>query len=249
PVDYSLFVRENIQEMKLTLFLGVALTALVCFLFLGSMGTTINICLSIPVSLIGTFFAVNYGMKLVGLPPFTINLMTVLALSLSVGIVVDDAILVLENIYRHREMGKGRIKAELEGAKEISFAAIAATLSIMAIFLPVAFMSGTIGRFFFQFGVTEGVAVFLSLLCALTLTPMLCGFFLNVRSATQRWPRPRRWELGIVVGVLLALFMSGLRGIGHFAPAVANYGWPVRGFHAPLTAVGTWWAIEVFAEV
>src|SRR5262249_36745979 len=120
---------------------------------------------------------------------------------------------------------------------------------IMAIFLPVAFMSGTIGRFFFQFGVTVGVAVFLSLLCALTLTPMLCGFFLNVRSATQRWPRPRRWELGIVVGVLLALFMSGLRGFGHFAPAVANYGWPVRGFHAPLTAVGTWWAIEVFAEV
>jgi multidrug efflux pump subunit AcrB len=249
PVDYSLFVRENIEEMKLTLFLGVALTALVCFLFLGSLGTTLNICLSIPTSLIGTFFVINYGMKLFGLPPFTINLMTLLALSLSVGIVVDDAILVLENIYRHREMGKGRIKAALEGAKEISFAAIAATLSIMAIFLPVAFMSGTIGRFFFQFGVTVGVAVFLSLLCALTLTPMLCGFFLNVRHVAQRWPRPRRWELGLVVGVLLALFMSGLRGIGHFAPGVADYGWPVRGFQAPHTAVGTWWAIEVFAEV
>src|SRR5947208_5652590 len=116
--------------------------------------------------------------------------MTLLGLSLSVGVVVDDAILVLENIYRHREEGKGRIDAALLGSREISFAAIAATLSIMAIFLPVAFMSGTIGRFFFQFGVTVGVAVFLSLISALTLTPMLCAFFLNVHQRTPRRPLP-----------------------------------------------------------
>src|SRR3989440_6876040 len=154
------------RELKLTLFLGIALTAVVCFLFLGSLGTTVNICLSIPTSLIGTFFVINYGVKLFGLPPFTINLMTLLGLSLSVGVVVDDAILVLENIYRHREKGTEKKQAALLGAREISFAAIAATLSIMAIFLPVAFMTGTIGKFFFQFGVTVGGAGVLSLVCA-----------------------------------------------------------------------------------
>src|SRR5205085_8339971 len=151
PVDYSLFVRENVKELQLTLFLGILLTAIVCFLFLGSIGTTINICLSIPTSLVGTFFVLNYGMKPLGVEPFTINLMTLLGLSLSVGVVVDDAILVLENIYRHREHGESRRAAAVKGAKEISFAAIAATLSIMAIFLPVVFISWTIGTFFFQF--------------------------------------------------------------------------------------------------
>src|SRR5262249_42110764 len=179
PVDYSLFVRENVEELKLTLFLGIALTAAVCFLFLGSLGTTVNICLSIPTSLVGTFFVINYGVKLFGMAPFTINLMTLLGLSLSVGVGVDDAILVLENIYRHREHADARRTAALRGAKEITFAATAATFSIMAIFLPVAFMTGTIGKFFFQFGVTVGVAVFLSLIASLTLTPMLCASFLN----------------------------------------------------------------------
>jgi multidrug efflux pump len=251
PVDYSLFVRENIQEMRLTLLLGVALTALVCFLFLGSLGTTLNICLSIPTSLIGTFFAINYGMQLFGLPPFTINLMTLLALSLSVGVVVDDAILVLENIYRHREMGKSRVQAALDGAKEISFAAIAATLSIMAIFLPVAFMSGTIGRFFFQFGVTVGVAVFLSLICALTLTPMLCATFLNVKARHPARVRPHSFQLGIVAGLLVALAMTALRLIGAIVPEIAGTGWPVRGFAAPAKNGGlaTAWLIEVGCEI
>src|SRR5437016_9065220 len=107
-VDYSIFVLENVDELRLTLFLGIVLTAVVCFLFLGSVGTTLNICLSIPTSLVGTFFVLNYVMKLYGLAPFTINLMTLLGLSLSVGVVVDDAILVLENIYRHREQGAER---------------------------------------------------------------------------------------------------------------------------------------------
>src|SRR5439155_629299 len=114
PVDYSLFVRENVDELQLTLVLGILLTAGVCFLFLGSIGTTINICLSIPTSLVGTFFVIHYGVRLFGLEPFTINLMTLLGLSLSVGVVVDDAILVLENIYRHREHGESRRDAALK---------------------------------------------------------------------------------------------------------------------------------------
>src|SRR5262249_55156549 len=146
----------------------------------------------------------NYGMKLIGMQPFTINLMTLLGLSLSVGVVVDDAILVLENIYRHREQGQPRKQAAILGAREISFAAIAATFSIMAIFLPVAFMTGTIGRFFFQFGVTVGVAVFLSLISALTLTPMLCASFLNLHERIPHRPVPFRVPLALFVGVLLA---------------------------------------------
>ncbi len=214
PIDYSLFVRENVNEMKFTLFLGIALTAVVCFVFLGSIGTTINVCLSIPTSLAGTFFFVNYGMKLFGHPPFTINLMTLLALSLSVGVVVDDAILVLENIYRRREEGLSRLRAALLGAREIQFAAVAATLSIVAIFLPVAFLSGTVGRFFFQFGVTVGVAVLLSLVSALTLTPMLCSLFLDARHGHRvTIPRRRKWSLGIIGGIVLTLLLFGLRGL------------------------------------
>src|SRR5207237_1526401 len=140
----SMFIKEDIAEVNNALFYGIILTALVTFLFLGSIGTTFNVCISIPTSLIGTFMA----MKLCG---FTINFMTLLALSLSVGVVVDDAILVIENIYRRMELGEPRRAAALAGAREISFAAAAATFSIVAIFLPVAFMQGAIGRFFFQF--------------------------------------------------------------------------------------------------
>src|SRR5262245_8695124 len=225
PVDYSLFVRENVDELRLTLFLGIVLTAIVCFLFLGSIGTTLNICLSIPTSLIGTFFVINYGVKMIGLPPFTINLMTLLGLSLSVGVVVDDAILVLENIYRHREQGKPRREAALLGAREISFAAVAATFSIMAIFLPVAFMKGTIGKFFFQFGVTVSVAVLLSLISALTLTPMLCAFFLNLHERVPRRPVPFGLPLAVVFGIATALVGTTLRLVGLGVPQLAPWGW------------------------
>lgn len=168
PIDYSVFVRESLDEMKMTLILGIILTALVTYFFLGSLYTTTNICLSIPISLMGTFLA----LALLG---FTFNLMTLLALSLSVGVVVDDAILVLENIHRHRETGMAPLQAALTGAREITFAAIAATISIVAIFLPVAFLEGPVGQFFYQFGVTVSVAVLLSLVVALSLTPMLCS--------------------------------------------------------------------------
>ncbi|HVJ79460.1 MAG TPA: efflux RND transporter permease subunit, partial [Planctomycetia bacterium] len=171
PVDYSEFVRRDVGEVKLTLVLGIVLTAAVCFLFLGSIGSTVNICLAIPTSLVGTFFAMHF----LG---FTLNLMTLLALSLSVGVVVDDAILVLENVVRHRDSGLSRRAAALKGATEISFAAVAATISIVAIFLPMAFMTGPVGRFFYQFGVTVSLAVLISLVAALTLTPAFCAYFL-----------------------------------------------------------------------
>ncbi len=225
PVDSSVYVRENIEELKLTLFLGIIFTAVVCFLFLGSVGTTINICLSIPTSLVGTFFVLKYGVELFGVEPFTINLMTLLGLSLSVGVVVDDAILVLENIYRHREGGKPRRQAALLGAREIAFAAIAATFSIMAIFLPVAFMKGTIGKFFFQFGVTVGVAVFLSLICALTLTPMLCAFFLNLHQRLPKRPALFGWPLSLLVGLLFAMIGSCVRVVALWVPDLAPWGW------------------------
>lgn len=179
--DFSLFIKDDIEEVKEALVLGVVLTAVVTFIFLGSLGTTMNVCVAIPTSLIGTFIAI----KVMG---FTVNFMTLLALSLSVGVVVDDAILVLENIYRRMELGEPRRAAAINGAREISFAAIAATFSIVAIFLPVAFMQGSIGAFFYQFGITVTVSVLLSLVIALTVTPMLCSLFLTVKHPGG--PRP-----------------------------------------------------------
>ncbi|MCS7047433.1 MAG: efflux RND transporter permease subunit, partial [Gemmataceae bacterium] len=258
PVDYSIFVKENVAELKLTLFLGIVFTAVVCFLFLGSLGTTINICLSIPTSLIGTFFVLKYGVALFGLEPFTINLMTLLGLSLSVGVVVDDAILVLENIYRHREMGQSKREAALLGAREITFAALAATFSIMAIFLPVAFMKGTIGKFFFQFGVTVSVAVFLSLLCALTLTPMLCAYFLNLHQRIPKRPPTFGLPLSMLVGTAAAVAGSVIRLLGIVVPEAAPYGWwpaSLAGLWltvpdpSQLVAAPWWWAGTCLGEL
>jgi len=230
PVDSSVFVRENIDELKLTLMLGVLFTGVVCYLFLGSIGSTVNICLSIPTSLIGTFFFINYGVKFFGWPPFTINLMTLLGLSLSVGVVVDDAILVLENIYRLRGKGLSMIDAALQGAGEISFAAMASTFSIAAIFLPVAFMSGTIGRFFFQFGVTVSVAVILSLVCALTLTPMLSAFFLKLSHEEEKAPRTIHIILVLLICLLIEIPLSILKLFTTSGSLLEYYFWPAKFF-------------------
>ena len=220
PVDSSRFVRENIDELKLTLILGVVLTAIVCYLFLGSLETTVNICLSIPTSLLGTFFFLNYGARWIGMEPFTLNLMTLLGLSLSVGVVVDDAILVLENIHRHREMGKDAKKSARDGSREIGFAALAATLSILAIFMPVAFLSGTIGRFFFQFGVTVGVAVMLSLVSALTITPMLC-------SLARAPGHAKGWRVPCAMALFLASVLLAARFIFASIDWLTPWLWPL----------------------
>jgi multidrug efflux pump len=171
--DSTVFVEEAVNEILFTLFMACLLTGFVCWLFLGSWTSTVNVLLAIPTSILGTFIVMYFF-------DFTLNTFTVLGLSLTVGIIVDDAIMVLENIYRHREEGQGKVKAASLGAREITFAALAATAAIVAIFLPVAFMKGIIGKYFFQFGVTISVAVLLSLLEALTLTPMRCSQFLEV---------------------------------------------------------------------
>jgi hydrophobe/amphiphile efflux-1 (HAE1) family protein len=176
--DSTRFIKESIEELEFTLILSALLTSLVTWFFLGSLSSTINILLAIPTSIMGSFIILNaFG--------FTLNTFTLLGLSLAIGIVVDDAIMVLENIVRHREMGKSLLTAAIDGAREITFAAIAATLAIVAIFLPVAFMSGIIGKYFYQFAITITAAVLLSLLEALTLTPMRCSQFLQTRSENR----------------------------------------------------------------
>ncbi len=183
--DTTTFIEESVHEIELELGLALVLTALVCWLFLGSLSSTLNVVLAIPMSLLGTV-AVIYFLG------FTLNTFTLLGLSLAVGLVVDDAVMVMENIYRHAEMGKSRTAAAADGTKEITFAALAATIAVVAIFLPVIFMEGVIGRFFFQFGVTLSVAVMLSYFEAITLAPARCAQILS----TSREGRSR---LGLAV--------------------------------------------------
>lgn len=170
--DSTTFIEESVHELTFTLLLSALLTAVVCWAFLGSWSATFNVILAIPTSILGAFVALHA----LG---FTLNYFTLLGLSLAIGIVVDDAIMVLENIFRHFEMGKNKRSASLDGAKEITFAALAATIAIVAIFFPIAYMKGIIGKYFYQFAVTISVAVLLSLVEALTLTPMRCAQFMS----------------------------------------------------------------------
>jgi len=181
-MDATKFIQDSVNDLLLTLVLATLLTGLVCWLFLGSWSSTINVFLAIPTSVMGTFIILYFS-------GFTLNTFTLLGLSLSIGIVVDDAIMVLENIVRYQEHGEARVPAAIRGAKQITFAAMATSVSIVAIFLPVAFMKGVIGKFFFQFGVTISAAVLLSLLEALTLTPMRCSQFVDIGKKRGRLGR------------------------------------------------------------
>ncbi|MBI5202873.1 MAG: efflux RND transporter permease subunit [Elusimicrobia bacterium] len=188
--DTTKFIEDNIHELLLTLVLAVILTALVCWLFLGSWSSTLNVILAIPTALGGTLVVMHvFG--------FTLNTITMMAISLVIGIVVDDAIVVLENIARHREEGAGLIEAAVHGSREILFSVIVISSAVAAIFLPVAFMKGVIGKFFFQFGVTISVAVGFSLLEAVTLAPMRCSQFLQVGHTTRlgKWVDRRMEDL------------------------------------------------------
>lgn len=170
--DSTKFIEDSVKEIQFELILSVLLTALVCWMFLGSLSSTLNVILAIPMSLMGTV-AIIYFLG------FTFNTFTLLGLALAVGIVVDDAIMVMENIFRHREGGKSLVPAALEGTQEIAFAALAATLAVVAIFIPVVFVKGIIGRFFLQFGITLCLAVLLSYVEAVTLAPARCSQFLK----------------------------------------------------------------------
>ncbi len=165
-------------------------TILVCLLFLGSWQAALNILFSIPTSIVGTFLIIYFS-------GFTLNLFTLLALTLAVSIVVDDAIMLLENIVRHFRMGKSPTQAAYEGAMEILPAATAASFAVVAVFLPVVFMDGIIGKFFYQFGVTMSAAVLLSLLEAVTITPMRAAALLGISPKTSR---VEHWLEGIFQG-------------------------------------------------
>jgi Cation/multidrug efflux pump len=171
-VDYTRATEATVDLTLEKLWVAALITILVCFIFLGSIPAAINILFSIPTSIVGTFIILYFS-------GFTMNLFTLLALTLSISIVVDDAIMLLENIIRHYRMGKSSARAASDGAKEVLPAASAATMAVIAVFLPVVFMDGVIGKFFFQFGITMSAAVLLSLLEAVTITPMRAAAFLS----------------------------------------------------------------------
>jgi HAE1 family hydrophobic/amphiphilic exporter-1 len=170
--DASKSIQESVQDVKFTLLLTLGLVVLVIFLFLRRLSYTLIPSLAMPMSLIGTFMV----MYLLG---FNLDNLSLMALILAVGFVVDDAIVMLENIVRHLEMGEGSIKAALTGSKEIGFTIVSMTLSLVAVFLPVLFMGGILGRLFNEFAVTIGAAILISGAVSLTLTPMLCSRFLR----------------------------------------------------------------------
>ena len=172
--DQSRFIRRSIEDVEVSLWLGAGLAVLIIFVFLRSVRSTLISAVALPTSVIATFaFIQAFG--------FTLNNMTMLGLSLSIGILIDDSIVVLENIYRRMEEGEEPMKAALEGSSEIGLAVMATTFSIVAVFVPVAFMKGIVGKFFFEFGITVTVAVLISLFVSLTLTPMMTSRFLSYR--------------------------------------------------------------------
>ena len=170
--DRSQSIRASVDDVKFTLLLSICLVVLVIFLFLRDFAATLIPSLALPVAIIGTF-AVMY---LLG---YSLNNLSLMALTLSVGFVVDDAIVVLENIVRHREMGEPPIEAALKGSQEVGFTILSMTLSLVAVFIPIMFMSGLIGRLFHEFAVTISVAILVSGFVSLSLTPMLCSRFLH----------------------------------------------------------------------
>ncbi|MEK7853872.1 MAG: efflux RND transporter permease subunit, partial [candidate division NC10 bacterium] len=176
--DQSRFIKRAITEVQEHLILGSLLASLIVLLFIRNLRTALIAALAIPASIISTFTI----MRAAG---FTLNNLTMLGLSISTGIVIDDAIIVLENIFRHmEEEGRPPLEAAVVGAKEIALAVMATTLSLVVIFLPVAFMGGLVGRFWRSFGLTATFAIMVSLLVAFTLTPMLSSRFLRPAHAT-----------------------------------------------------------------
>jgi HAE1 family hydrophobic/amphiphilic exporter-1 len=195
--DGSRPIRVAVNNVKKTLIEGALLTILIVFLFLNSWRSTIITGLALPIAVIGTFLF----MSLFG---FTINMMTLMALSLCIGLLIDDAIVVRENIVRHVQMGKNAFAASMEGTKEIGLAVLATTFSIVAVFLPIGFMEGVIGKFFHEFGLTIVVAVVISMFVSFTLDPMLSSIWHDPSIHIQgQAAKPRNWydnSIGRVTG-------------------------------------------------
>jgi len=182
--DRSTSIRESVGDVEFTLLLTIALVVLVIFLFLRNLSATLIPSLALPMSIVGTF-GVMYLLH------YSLDNLSLMALTLSVGFVVDDAIVMLENIVRHMEHGEGVMAAALSGSQEIGFTILSMTLSLAAVFLPVLFMGGLLGRLLHEFAVTIGAAILVSGFVSLTLTPMLCSRFLTLRAAGVEGTRGR----------------------------------------------------------
>jgi hydrophobic/amphiphilic exporter-1 (mainly G- bacteria), HAE1 family len=230
--DRSDSIRESVNDVKFSLKLAVVLVVLVIFLFLRNVSATIIPSLALPLSVIGTFAAMS-------LFDYSLDNLSLMALTLAVGFVVDDAIVVLENIVRHMEMGKSRMAAALDGAREIAFTILSMTLSLAAVFIPVLFMSGIVGRLFHEFAVVIMSAILVSGFVSLSLTPMLCSRFLKppgerhnaLYRATERvFDGMRdfyRWSLaGVIRHRLVTLVLAS----GTIVATVFLYGLLPKGF-------------------
>jgi len=237
--DRAEFIQSSINEVEFHLLLSVVLVVLVILVFLRNARSTLITALILPTSVIGTFGA----MYLLG---FSLNNLSLMAVILAVGFVVDDAIVVLENITRHMEMGKDRMRAALEGAQEIGFTVLSMTLSLAAVFIPILFMQGILGRLFREFAVTVGVAVLVSGVVALSMTPMLCSRMLKPElehgkshgrayllferafdAMRDFYGRTLRWSMGHR-GLMLAL--SGVILVAMFLPQYGLYALVPQGF-------------------
>ncbi|MFK3779862.1 efflux RND transporter permease subunit [Agrobacterium sp. NPDC089420] len=209
--DASTPIRESVAQVQTTLIEGAALAIVVVFLFLNSWRSTVITGLTLPIAIVGTLAIIDF----LG---FTLNTLSLLGLTLSIGILVDDAIVVRENITRHLHMGKSHVRAALDGTNEIGLAVIATTATIVAVFLPVAFMDGIVGRFFYEFGVTVSAAVLISLFVAFTLDPMLS----SVWHDPDAQPDAKRGP----VGRLVARFDRGFEWLAEQYRGVI--GWTLR---------------------
>lgn len=178
--DRTQFIRESVSELIFTLILSALFTSIVCWVFLGSWSATFNILLAIPTSIIGSFIFIKWF-------GFTLNTFSLLGLALAIGVVVDDAIIMLENIARYIQLGWNRLQASFKGAREISFAVIATSVALVSIFTPISFMDSIEGKFFFEFAITISIAIILSSIEALTLAPMRCSQFLKLEKRTTKF--------------------------------------------------------------
>jgi HAE1 family hydrophobic/amphiphilic exporter-1 len=212
--DNSVFIRDAVHDVRTTLILGALLTVLVVFVFLNSWRSTVITGLTLPVSVISAFSI----MRVLG---FTLNVLTLMGLSIAIGMLIDDAIVVRENIVRHMEHGQDHMNAAIEGTAEIGLAVMSTTFTIVAVFIPVAFMGGIVGRFFYQFGMTVGFAVLVSLFVSFTLDPML----------SSRWYDPSI-EVGRRKGWLSRLLENfNRRLVGLHGVLERSLGWALR--HRP----------------
>jgi hydrophobic/amphiphilic exporter-1 (mainly G- bacteria), HAE1 family len=205
--DRSASIRESVSDVKFTLLLAVGLVVMVIFLFLRNLSATLIPSLALPISIVGTFAAMYFM-------DFSINNLSMMALILSVGFVVDDAIVMLENIVRHLELGEGVLEAAINGAREIGFTIVSMTLSLVVVFVPVLFMGGVMGKLLHEFAVTIACAVLISGFVSLTLTPMMCSRFLRPPAA-ERHSRLYNASEKIFQGMLSAYQWSLRRVLNH----------------------------------